>query len=317
MSHAVKVFGHLVPDTDATCSAIVYAWYLKEYRGLDATAYILGEVNKETQYVLGQFGEKTPQVLTQLTEGETVVVVDTNNPEELLPDFQKASLLEIVDHHKLTGGIATSTPVSMTLRPVACTSTIVWQIMQQDNHGDLPQNVAGLMLAAILSDTLNFTSPTVTDADRDAAKALAVLAKVTPDELAAGMFEAKSDLSGMSARDVILMDGKTFNMEGKKIRISSLETTKPGNAMSMEADLIREMETVKKEEGLDGFFFFIVDILTTSAQLVVSSAFERSVAEKGYPEAHFEGNVTQLPGVVSRKKQMVPNIEQGIRSLGA
>jgi manganese-dependent inorganic pyrophosphatase len=309
---SVKVLGHLTPDTDSTCSAIVYAWYLSTYKKTEAIPYILGDLNNETAFVLKHFGENTPEKLEELHEGDAVVVVDTNNPAELPSSFAQASLLEIIDHHKLVGGIATASPVTVTLRPVACTTTILWQIMEQENHTNIPQNTAGLMLAAILSDTLNFTSPTVTDADKHAAEALALLAKEDPTALAHAMFEAKSDLSGMSAHDILLMDGKIFTLNGKKIRISSLETTKPGNAMSMHAELVAEMETIKKEEALDGFFFFIVDILTTSAQLIVSSSFERVVAEKGFENAHFDSDVMQLPGVVSRKKQMVPAIEKGI-----
>jgi manganese-dependent inorganic pyrophosphatase len=310
---SIKVFGHLIPDTDATCAAIVYAWYLSNHKNLDAEAFVLGDLNKETQFVLKHFGQKTPETLTGIGEGEVVVLVDTNNPEEILPDFKHASLLEIVDHHKLVGGIATSSPVSITMRPVACTTTIIWQMIVQENHTDIPVEVAGLMLAAILSDTLNFTSPTTTDADKEAAKALAIIAKEDSDKLADGMFEAKSDLSGMSTKDILLMDGKIFKLADKKVRISCLETTKPGSAMAMESELVKEIESLKKEEGLDAMFFFIVDILTSSSQLLLASSVERVVAERGF-DGQIQGNVMSLPGVVSRKKQMVPAIEKGLGS---
>ena len=306
----VKVFGHLVPDTDATCAAIVYAWYLTNHKHVDARPYVLGNLNKEAEYVLNRFGHTQPRLLTSLEKDEVVVVVDTNNPEELLSDFSNASILEIVDHHKLAG-IKTASPVTVTLRPVACTCTIIWQIMAQENHTDIPEDIASLMLSSILSDTLNFTSPTVTAGDKDAAQALALLAKVEPNELANAMFEAKSDISGMTAKELIKMDGKVAILGDKKILLSVIETTRPGNVMSMHGDLVEAMQVIKKEDSLDGLFFFIVDILTSSSQLIVPSTFEQVVAEKGF-EAAFEGDVLQLPGVVSRKKQMVPMIQKGI-----
>lgn len=309
--YTMKVFGHLNPDTDSTCSAIVYAWFLKESRGIEATPYVLGSLNKEATYLLDRFKVEVPQVLDSLSAGEAVTIVDTNNPEELPADIAQASIAEIIDHHKLIGGLSTSEPLSVTMRPVACTATIIWQVMNQEEGLVLPQHIASLMVAAIVSDTLKFTSPTTTAVDQAAAKALAEQAGIDIDELANGMFAAKSDLSGMSANDLLLMDSKIFKLGGKSIRVSSLETTKPDNALAMADQLVEAMEAMKKEAGLDGVFFFIVDILQSKATLLVSADFEREIAENGFGKIFSEG-VMELPGVVSRKKQIIPALEKAL-----
>ena len=307
---AIKVFGHLVPDTDSTCSAIVYAWYLKTHKNIDATPFVQGLINKEAAYVLTRFGHEIPALLPALTSADEVIVVDTNNPEELSADFFNAKLLEIIDHHKM-GGVTTSSPLKVTIRPLACTATVLWQLMKEDGLHDLPADIAGMMLACILSDTLNFTSPTVTDSDRSTASDLTKLAGIEPNELANAMFEAKSDLSGMSVREILKGDAKKYSMGGKAILMATLETTKPENALAMQTEFIQEMIALKQDEHFDGIFFFIVDILKTSSTLLLPSEYEVGVAEKGFGETS-NNNVMDLPGVVSRKKQMAPAIEKGV-----
>lgn len=306
----LKVFGHLNPDTDSVSAAIVYAWLLNE-QGQEATSYILSKPNKEALYVLERFGFKKPESLQFLVEGDEVVLVDTNNPAELPDGMAFVTIKEIVDHHKLVGGFATAEPPIITIRPVACTMTVIWHRMQELGVVDIPEDIACLMLAAIVSDTLKFTSPTTTQEDKDLAKKLAEIAKVDVEELAAEMFAAKSDLTGMSARDLLLSDSKVFDMGLKKIRISSLETTDTLPALKMEAEIIADAEVLKQEEGLDGLFFFIVDILNSSATLLLVSDFEKEAAQKAFG-AITEGNRMVLPGVVSRKKQMVPPLEKAL-----
>jgi manganese-dependent inorganic pyrophosphatase len=306
----IKVFGHLNPDTDTTCSAIAFAWYLTNAKQLSATPYVLGDLNKETAYVLEKFGHIAPATLSEVTADDSVVLVDTNNPEELLPSFAEAKLLEIVDHHKLVGGISTPEPVTITMRTVACTTTIIWQLAKEANL-TLPNDIAGLMLAAIISDTLKFTSPTTTDVDKAAAQALAEISGVNVDELADGMFAAKSDLTGMAPADLLTMDSKVFTLGGKQIRVSSLETTKPANALAMQTELVTAMADMKASSGLDAVFFFVVDIIASSATLIVASDFEREVAEKSFEKTVTNG-LMELPGVVSRKKQIIPALEKAL-----
>lgn len=305
----VKVFGHKSPDTDATCSPIAMAWLLSK-KGEEAKAFVLGDLNRETKYVLDKFGLEYPEVLPALSEGEKVVIVDTNNTEELPENINDTEIIEIVDHHKLFGGLMTSSPTRVTMKPLACSATLVYFRMKEESI--VPEkNIAGIMLAAILSDTLKFTSPTTTEEDKKAAEELLKIAEVDQDSLAAEMFAAKSDLTGMNAKDVLYMDSKVFEFGSKKVRISGLETTKPENAKSMIEEIKLEMENIKKDEKLDSIFFFIVDILNTSSELFVSSETEKGIAEKAFGKA-FEGQFMNLPGVVSRKKQMAPAFEKVI-----
>lgn len=305
----IKVFGHKSPDTDATCAPVAFAWFL-EKTGKEAKAFINGDLNKETLFVLNKFGVETPEKLPALAEGEKVVIVDTNNPEELPENINDTEIVEIVDHHKLFGGLMTSSPVKISMKPIACSATLVYQRMQEE--GVVPdKNIAGIMLSAILSDTLKFTSPTTTDDDKSVAEELNKIVGINIDELAEEMFAAKSDLSGMNAHDILYMDSKVFEFGSKKVRISGLETTKPENAKAMLQEIGTEMENIKKEEKLDSIFFFIVNILDTSSELFVSNDGDKQIAEKAFKKS-FERQFMNLPGVVSRKKQMAPAFEKVI-----
>jgi manganese-dependent inorganic pyrophosphatase len=306
----IKVFGHKSPDTDSTCTPIAYVWYLNEIEKQEAEAFVLGDPNREAKFVLDHLKVNLPERLDSLAEGDKVVIIDTNNPEELPDNLEEVQIIEIIDHHKLTGKLSTSEPVSITFRPIACTATIVWQKIKAKN-AQVPKEIAGLLLAAILSDTLKFTSPTTTDEDKRAADELAKLAELKPDEFADKMFEAKSDLTGMSPKDILLTDSKIFELGNKKVRISVLETTKPVNAIELKSSLIAEMSELKTTEKLDLIFFFVVDILESSATLLVPGEEEKGVAEKAF-NANLDDGTAVLPGVVSRKKQIIPNLEKAL-----
>jgi manganese-dependent inorganic pyrophosphatase len=307
----IKVFGHKPADTDTTCSPIVYAWYLSEKRNTDAKAFRLSDINKETEFVLKRFGIEKPELLEKLKEGEQVIIIDTNNPDELLEGINDVEILEIIDHHKLAGGLSTPAPLKVTVRPVACSATILWDMFNADGNTDLPKEMAGLLLSAILSDTLKFTSPTTTEDDKKAAEELAQIAEVNIDKYADEMFAAKSDLSGMGAKEVLMSDSKLFDLKGKKVRIGVLETTKPENALAMKEDILKEMENIKSEESLDAHFFSVVDILNSASDMIILGDLEKEIAEKAF-NCQVKDNQTYLDGIVSRKKQMIPNIEGAI-----
>ncbi len=205
----VKVFGHISPDTDATTAAIVYAWYLNEHTAHDATPYVLGELNSETSFVLQRFGFAVPELLPELTAGESVVVVDTNNPQELPANINEMNIVALIDHHKLVGGLTTETPTDIVIKPVACTATIMHDLFTA-NGITLPENIAGLMLSAILSDTLGFRSPTTTPHDKDIAEKLAATLNIDITSYADEMFAAKSDISSFSDSGLIKLDSKKY-----------------------------------------------------------------------------------------------------------
>lgn len=306
----LKVIGHINPDTDSTCSPIVYAWYLKEQQGIDAQAFLSGEPNKEALFVLEKFGIEKPEIISEFAENDKLVVIDTNNPDELLPGHDEAEIVELIDHHKLAG-LTTDSPLKITMIPLACSATVLWEVMGLDKRDSLPKEIAGLMLAAIVSDTLKFSSPTTTDRDREVAEKLAEIAEVDINTLAEDMFAAKSDLTGMSAKDILFSDSKVYEMNGKKARMSVLETTAPENALAMKAEIEAAVSEIKSEEGLDAVFFFVVDIMNNASTLLLFTDEEQGIAEKAF-EKTFDGDELFLEGVVSRKKQMVPKIENVI-----
>jgi len=307
----IKVFGHINPDTDSTASPIAYAWYLSQVKNMPAKAFIANQPNKEALYLLNRFGFSVPELLSEFTAEDKVVIIDTNNADELKPGYEIAQIVEIIDHHKFFGNISTPAPVKVTMKPVACVATIIFQMIKAEGN-TVSANIAGILLGAILSDTLKFTSPTTTEEDKAAAQELAQIAAVNIDDLASGMFEAKSDLSGMSADDVLHMDSKIFELSGKKIRISVLETTNPTKGLAMKEQLVARMTELKTEENLDMIFLFIVDILNSSSEVITTSDTEKAVIAKAYG-VEFSGETVTLPGVVSRKKQMVPQIEEAVR----
>ncbi len=305
----LKIFGHKSPDTDSTCTPIVYSWFLTDVLGESSEAFVLGEPNREAKFVLKHLDIETPEILKKLSSGDKVIIIDTNNPEELPETLGEAEIVEIIDHHKLAG-LTTNSPISVTMKPLACTATIVWQKIK-NNGAKTPKHIAGLLLAAILSDTLKFASPTTTREDEEAAQELSKISGIEIEDFVSEMFAAKSDLTGMSVKDILLTDSKIFNLGTKKARVSTLETTKPENAMRLKNDLISEMSKLKSEEKLDLAFFFIVDIIENKATLIVPTTEEEEVAEQAF-DKKFEKGILDLPGVVSRKKQIIPNLEKAL-----
>ena len=303
----IKVFGHKSPDTDSTGSPIAWAWYLTEVKGTPAEAVLLGEPNTEAAFVLKHWDLPKPAIITDLAPGESVVIVDTNNPAELLPAIHDANLLAIIDHHMLVGGLKTKTPIDITIRPLACTATIMHDLMGAD-LARAPRGIKGAMLSCILSDTLEFRSPTTTAHDRSVAESLAADLGVSLTDLAAAMFEAKSDVSAFSDAELLRMDSKEYNVAGKELRVSVLETTAPKVVLDRKASLMASMETVAKEDGADQVLLFVVDILREEATLLVPNDLVKQMAEASFGVT-VTGDTVVLPGVMSRKKQIIPALK--------
>jgi manganese-dependent inorganic pyrophosphatase len=300
----IKVFGHKSPDTDSTGSPIVWAWYLNDVVGTPAAPVLQGEPNTEAAFVLKRWGLDKPAIIEDVIEGEQVVIVDTNNPSELPAGISAAEILAIIDHHKLSGGIETKSPIDVTIRPLACTATIMHDLMGAD-AARMPDAIKGAMLSCILSDTLEFRSPTTTDTDRKLAEALAADLGVSIPELASQMFEAKSDVSAFSDAELLRMDSKQYDVGGKSFRISVLETTAPKIVLDRKASLMESMVPVASEDGVDQVLLFVVDILNKEATLLVPNDLVKTVAEKSFG-ARVDGDSVVLPGIMSRKKQIIP-----------
>lgn len=300
----IQVLGHKSPDTDSTGSPIVWAWYLTEVKGTPAVPKLLGEPNTEAAFVLSHWGMAKPEIISELEPGAKVVVVDTNNPLELPESLPGADVIAIIDHHLLTGGIKTKTPIDVTIRPLACTATVMIDLMGED-AAKMPDAIKAMALSCILSDTLEFRSPTTTPHDRQVAEKLAADLGVSIPDYAAQMFAAKSDVSAFSDAELLRMDSKEYEVGGKQFRVSVLETTAPQVVLDRKDSLMASMPQVATEDGADQVLLFIVDILREEATLLVPNDLVRIVAEKSFGAA-VAGDTVVLPGVMSRKKQIIP-----------
>ncbi|WP_170444594.1 manganese-dependent inorganic pyrophosphatase [Ruegeria arenilitoris] len=303
----IQVFGHKSPDTDSTGSPILWAWYLNEVKGEKAEAVLLGEPNTEAAFMLQRWDLPKPRIIEDVETDAPVVIVDTNNPAELPANVNNADIRAIIDHHKLVGGLETKGPIDITVRPLACTATIMIDLMG-DDAAKMPEAVKGAALTCILSDTLEFRSPTTTAHDREVAEKLAAELGLDVSAYAAEMFAAKSDVSSFSDAELIRMDSKEYEVNGTKFRVSVLETTAPGVVLDRKDSLAQSMVEVAKEDGVDQVLLFVVDILNEEATLLVPNDLVKSVAEKSFG-ASVSGDTVVLPGIMSRKKQIIPNLK--------
>ena len=301
------VFGHKSPDTDSTGSPLIWAWYLNEIKGTDAKAVLLGEPNTEAAFVVEKWSLDKPEIIDSVAADTPVVIVDTNNPAELPEGINDADITAIIDHHKLVGGLETKGPIDITIRPLACTATIMYDLMGEDAD-KMPDNIKGAMLSCILSDTLEFRSPTTTDHDKALAQKLAAELNLDLGAYASEMFEAKSDISAFSDAELIRMDSKEYAVDGTKFRVSVLETTAPKLVLDRQASIMDSFKAVAEEDGVDEVLLFVVDILNEEATLFVPNDLIKGVAEKSFG-ATVEGDAVVLPGIMSRKKQIIPNLK--------
>jgi manganese-dependent inorganic pyrophosphatase len=301
------VFGHKSPDTDSTGSPLIWAWYLTEVQGTPAKAVLLGEPNTEAAFMLKHWGLTKPEIIADVTAGDSVVIVDTNNPAELPASVNEAKITAIIDHHMLAGGLKTRSPIDITIRPLACTATIMHDLIGAD-LARAPKAIKGAMLSCILSDTLEFRSPTTTAHDKAVAEKLAADLGVAIPAYAAEMFAAKSDVSAFSDAELLRMDSKEYSIDGKELRVSVLETTSPKVVLDRKASLMAAMDGVAKADGADQVLLFIVDILREEATLLVPNDLVKRIAEASFP-CTVAGDTVVLPGIMSRKKQIIPALK--------
>jgi len=304
----IKVFGHKTPDTDTVCSAMVREWDLTQ-QGIPAQAYRLGELNKETAYVLESLGLEQPPLLEEdLTENCVVAIVDTNNPAELPDNVEKTQIHSIIDHHKMAG-LTTAEPLEIDMRVLCSAGSILYARMKTANVTPTKE-MSGLMLSCILSDSLEFRSPTTTDTDREYAEELVALSGLDMSSHATAMFTAKADISDLTAAEVVLSDSKVFNVQGRKLRVSVHETTSAQEALKKTADFQAAMVEIKADEGLDDVLFFVVDILQEEATFVGASEEAGQLVAKAFDVTVTPELTALLPGVLSRKKQIMPCLER-------
>ncbi|QHG91215.1 manganese-dependent inorganic pyrophosphatase [Sulfurimonas sp. CVO] len=298
------IFGHTNPDSDSIIGAISLA-YLKNQLGEDCVPTRQGDISPETEFILKRFGAEEPELKTSYA-GEKVYLVDFSDLAQAPKDIKEATILGIVDHHKL-GDITTDTPLECWIRPIGCSNTVIKEMF--DYYGIvIPKNLAGMMMCAILSDTVIFKSPTCTKADTKAVKDLAKISHID-DYKALGMemFIAKSAIEGASARDLNMRDYKAFDMNGTKVGIGQLEMVDISALNDRIGELFADMKLIKQEEGLHTIIILLTDIMKEGSQLLVLSD-DVSKVEKAF-NVKIQDNQAWLDGVLSRKKQVIPFLQ--------
>ena len=307
MENKVLVFGHKNPDTDSICSSIV-SEILSHKNGWDCVeARRLGNVNKETQYVLDYLGIEAPELLEKVEEGQQVLLVDHNEFNQSVEGIEKAKILEVVDHHRISN-FETSEPLYYTARPFGCTSTILFEEFKQNNI-EIEKIEAVLMASAIISDTLLLKSPTTTEKDKETAEELAKIANVDLNVYGMDMLKAGTDLSDFTPEQLINIDSKPFCTKGVKYQVAQVNTASIDNVMKDKEKIEEAMAKFMHENEEDLFVFLITDIISNNSQVIALG--RQDIVERAF-DVEIKENTAFLSGVVSRKKQVVPRIDSFI-----
>lgn len=302
MAAKIIVIGHKNPDTDSVLSAMLVSKFSKKILGFEAEARIAGDVNNETKYILDLVKELKPALIKKITI-ENVVLVDTMEAEQIIEGLTEENLVGIIDHHKL-GGIRTFSPIYCRVEPLGCVCSLIYKICKEKGI-KIDKKTATLMMAGIISDTLNLTSPTTTKEDKIFLSELGKIAKMDIKKFAANQFEAKSSLKGISLNKVIECDYKEFDMGGKSVGIGVWETTNPESVNTSAAKIMKLLDEKKTKEGLNYIFFGVVDILKNNSYCYVIGEEETKIIKEVFG-ADTKDGIAFLKGIVSRKKQMVP-----------
>ncbi len=302
------IFGHKIPDSDSIIAAIALS-HLQNSIGVEATATRQGNINPETQFILDTFNLETPEFKTSYTSCE-VYLTDFSDIAQAPDDISEATIVGIVDHHKL-GDLTTSTPLECWIRPVGCTNTIIKEIFDY-YEVEIPKDIAGAMMCAILSDTVIFKSPTCTKIDTKITKELAGIAGIEDFKaLGLEMFKVKSALDGTPIRELVMRDYKPFDMNGKKVGIGQLEVVDLSIFDDIKDDLLKDIQALKEEENLDTVLLLLTDIIAMGSEVLVCSNQEDVVA-RAFDKIIVD-NKFYLDGCLSRKKQVVPVLEPAFK----
>lgn len=301
----MKIFGHQNPDTDTITSAIVMA-DLQAELGNAAMAYRLGELNKETTFALDYFNIKTPELLKTVDEDDVVILVDHNEFAQSVQGIEKATPYLVVDHHRISG-FSSAEPLFFRVEPVGCTATILYKIYTENKIVIKPE-IAGLMASAIVSDTLLFKSPTCSPLDKEVCLKLAQMAHVEIETYGLDMLKTGTDLSDLSVAQLLTIDAKIFTMNGLSVEIAQINTVDIANVMVRQADIEAQMSRLITEKSLDLFLFVMTDIMNSNSQVIVRGP-RTDLIEKAF-DVTLNHQGAFLPGVVSRKKQLVPPLEK-------
>ena len=300
----ILVFGHQNPDTDTICSSIAMAELQKKVRGVEVIPCRLGDINEETKYVLEYFKVETPELIEEVEEGQTVIMVDHNEFTQSVKGIENAKIDTVVDHHRINN-FKTTEPLFYYAQPVGCTATLLYELYTLNNI-EIESKIAGLMLSAIISDTQLLKSPTTTQKDKKAVKELAKIANVDVEGYGLEMLKAGTNLDKYTEAELIELDAKSADKNGMKYIIAQVNTISIEDVLKRKEKIEKEMERTIKEKGLELFMFVITDIINSNSEAIVLGN-RVDIISKTYD---IKDNIAIMPGVVSRKKQVLPLIEK-------
>ncbi|EHK0945019.1 manganese-dependent inorganic pyrophosphatase [Citrobacter farmeri] len=295
----IHVTGHLNPDSDAICTAFMAARWLN-MRGLQATAWRLGEPNRETRFLFGRAGLALPPLLEMPLTDQDVWLVDFTEPTQGPETLLASNIVGIIDHHRL-GGLVTRLPPEVWIKPVGSSAALLWQLMSQENRAQITPAQALLLLGAILSDTVTLRSPTTTADDRLAVEELTTLAGIDLTTFSADLLSAKTSVEGLSASELLQKDIKLFTINGQQVSVAQIELYALSQVACMMDDLRQEMTDYATRSGADLVVLMLTDINAGNSQLWFAGARQPGLAQP-----------VTVEGMLSRKKQMLPWLESHV-----
>lgn len=305
------IFGHKNPDTDTICSAIAYA-ELKSSLGMNVEPVRLGSINNETQFALNYFKTEAPRLVeTVADEVKTVILVDHNERQQSVADLDQVQVTEVIDHHRIAN-FETSAPLYYRAEPVGCTATILNKLYKEKGVA-IRKEIAGLMLSAIISDSLLFKSPTCTEEDIAAARELAEIAGVDAESYGLEMLKAGADLSDKSVTELVSLDSKEFQMGSYKVEVAQVNAVDVNDVLVQQAEIETVLSNVISQKGLDLFVFVVTDILNNDS-VAVALGNKAGAIEQAY-DVSLVDNKALLKGVVSRKSQIVPVLTEALSKM--
>ena len=307
MKNEVLVFGHKNPDTDSICSSIIHAM-LDKKNGWETKAVRLGKINKETQYVLDYLGIEPPELIEKVEEGQEVILVDHNEFNQSIEGIEQAKIIGVTDHHKIAN-FETSEPLYYIAKPYGCTATILFEEYKQWGH-TIDKKEAVLMASAIISDTLLLKSPTTTEHDKKALEELVKIAEIDVNEYGLEMLKAGTNLDEFSVEELINLDAKKFEKGDISFVIAQVNTISIEDVLKIEKEIKEVISKTIKEKGLSLFVFAITDILNSNSEIIALGE-KVEVIRAAFGKA-LENDKAFLEGIVSRKKQLLPDIDKNM-----
>lgn len=310
----IFLVGHKPPDLDTIASAVEYTEFLnklKRYEDAELIPTRPGEPNKETKFLFEKFEVEIPKPLDdfEVRESDAFILVDHNEKSQRHEKVVNEQIVEVIDHHKAK--VEFGTPVRIDIKPLGSTSTLIYNHFEM--HNIKPSNeVLGLILASILSDTQGLISSTTTKLDSKYANQIAMNLRLNIDELTFEIFEKKSDITGLSPEEIATRDYKVFDFDGTKVFINQVETVRPEKILELKQELIEAMQILKTKFEAEQTYLVVTDILKANSQIIYTTDEERAVVEKVF-ETEGIDNVADIGKRMSRKKDIAPAIKNALK----